>query len=154
MAKNKFWTWFWLVLTQIWFPRTFMAGFSSNRCYTLLQGKLIDQIEKIEKKLVSGPILAYLAQIQAAKMFFQKRGFVSHEISWSAIIMFNIRKTNDPILRKLKDERPHGRTDRWTRVISKDAVWLTSSVQKKNSFLSFFSTLESWIPWKILKVEK
>ena len=30
------------------------------------------------KKLVSGPILAYLAQIQAAKIFFQKPGFVSH----------------------------------------------------------------------------
>ena len=55
-----------------------MAGFSSTRCYTLLQGKLINQIEKMAKKLVSGPILAYLAQIQAAKIFFQKRGFVSH----------------------------------------------------------------------------
>ena len=36
-----------------------------------------------------------------AQFFFQKCGLVSNQISWSAIIMYNIRKTNDPILRNL-----------------------------------------------------
>ena len=38
-------------------------------------------------------------------------------------------KTNDSILRKLSDGRTDGQTDRRTRVISQDAVRLTSSVQ-------------------------
>ena len=38
------------------------------------------------KKLILGAILANLAQIQI------KTVFVSHQISWSAIIMYNIRK--------------------------------------------------------------
>ena len=47
-----------------------------------------------QKNQVSGLILAHLAQIQAADslFFFQESGFVSHYISWSAIIMYNIRK--------------------------------------------------------------
>ena len=41
--------------------------------------KLINQTrENGKKKLVSGPILAYSAQIRAAKTFFEKSGFVSH----------------------------------------------------------------------------
>ena len=39
--------------------------------------------------------------VGAAKFAFQKSGFISHQISWSALIMFNIRKINDSILRKL-----------------------------------------------------
>ena len=31
-------------------PPNFYGGFSSTRCYTLLQGKLINQIEKMAKK--------------------------------------------------------------------------------------------------------
>ena len=38
-------------------------------------------------------------------------------------------KTNDPILKKLSYGRAGGRADRWTRVISWEAVRLTSSVQ-------------------------
>ena len=48
------------------------------------------------------------------QFFFQKSGSVSHWILWLAIIIYNIKKTNDPILRKLSD----GRMDRRTRVIS------------------------------------
>ena len=60
------------------------------------------------KKLVSGPILAH----SGCQSFFHKAGFVSHYTSWSAIIMYNIKKkdNNDPILRKPSD----GRTDRGT----------------------------------------
>ena len=51
------------------------------------------------KKLVLGPILAHLAQIRAASFFvfccfFQKFALVSHYISWSAIIMYNIKRKN------------------------------------------------------------
>ena len=42
------------------------------------KGKLKNQIEKIVKNLVSGPILAYLAQIQVVNSFSQKSSFVSH----------------------------------------------------------------------------
>ena len=68
-----------------------------------------------------------MAQIQAANFFFffQNSGSAN---SWSAIIMYNVRKNNDPILRKLsdgpRDRQADGQTDRWTRVISKDAVRL------------------------------
>ena len=78
------------------------------------------------KNLVLSLILAHMAQIQAANFFFffQNSGSAN---SWSAIIMYNIRK-NDPILRKLsdrwRDRQADGQTDRWTRVISKDAVRL------------------------------
>ena len=79
------------------------------------------------KNLVLSLILAHMAQIQAAIFFFffQNSGSAN---SWSAIIMYNIRKNNDPILRKLsdrpRDRQADGQTDRWTRVISKDAVRL------------------------------
>ena len=56
------------------------------------------------KNLVLGTILAHLTQIGPQNFFFQK--------SWSAIIMYNIRKTNDPILRKLSDGRTDGQTDK------------------------------------------
>ena len=56
--------------------------------------------------------------------FFQKYDFIKHYISWSAIIMYNIRKTNDSILRKFSD----GQTDRQI-VTSKDTVQLMLSVQ-------------------------
>ena len=45
-----------------------------------------------QKNLVSGPILAHLAKIRIVKSFSQKSGFVSDYISWSPIIMSNIRK--------------------------------------------------------------
>ena len=63
--------------------------------------------------------------------FFQNSGSAN---SWSAIIMYNIRKNNDPILRKLsdgpRDRQADGQTDRWTRVISKDAVRLKWAPKK------------------------
>ena len=65
------------------------------------------------KNLVLGMILADLAQI----FFLQKSGLISHQTSWSAIIMYNIKKTNDAILRKRTDGQREGHTDRWTRVI-------------------------------------
>ena len=49
-------------------------------------------LRKQRKNLVSGPILAHLPQSQASNFFFEKSGSVSHQISWSAIIMYNIRK--------------------------------------------------------------
>ena len=94
-------------------PNTLIT-FTSSRCYTLLQG------------IILGMILAHLAQIWVAHFFFQT--------SWSAIIMCNIKTTNDAILRKRGDKRTDGQTkrhmDRWTRVISWNAVRLKSSVQQ------------------------
>ena len=45
--------------------------------------------------------------------------------------MYNTEKTNDPILRNLSDRRTDRLVDRLMRVISYDAVRLTSSVQKE-----------------------
>ena len=64
------------------------------------------------------------AQIWVAKFFLKKNDFIKHYISRSAIIMYNIRKTNDSIFRKFSD----GETDRQI-VISKDTVQLMLSIQ-------------------------
>ena len=66
------------------------------------------------KNLVSDPILAHLAQIRAAKIFWKN-------LSWS-VTGYNgqlssciiSEKPNDPILRKLSDGRTDGRSDRRT----------------------------------------
>ena len=80
------------------------------------------------KNLVLGLILAHLDQIRAVKMFFKILApsvTICHgQLSSCAIS----QKTNDPILRKIsdrpRDRQADGQTDRWTRVISKDAVRL------------------------------
>ena len=46
--------------------------------------------------------------------FFQKSGFLSHYISWSAIIMYNIKKTNDLIFRKRSEGQMHWWRDKQT----------------------------------------
>ena len=65
---------------------------------------------EMAKKLVSGPILAHLAQIQATKIFFFKNLASSvtrdHDQLSSCAIS---ETTNDSILRKLSD----GWTERW-----------------------------------------
>ena len=34
---KQFWVWFWPILSQSWSPKFFFMGFTSTRCYTLLQ---------------------------------------------------------------------------------------------------------------------
>ena len=54
--------------------------------------------------LVSDPILAYLAQIWAATVFFKKSGFVSvPKYHGQLSSCTTLEKSNDPILRKYSD---------------------------------------------------
>ena len=68
------------------------------------------QTQENGKKPHFGPDLGPLGLNLGCQFFFQKPGFVSHLISWSPITMYNIRKSNDPILRKVGD----GHTEGWT----------------------------------------
>ena len=90
------------------------------------QGNLMVQTQENGEKPYFGPNLGPLDPNLGRQLFCQKYGVESHYISWSAIIICNIRKTNHPISRKFSDERTdrraNGQTDRWTdrrtRVIS------------------------------------
>ena len=98
------------------------------------EGKLMIQTREKGEKPHFRPNLGPLGPHLGCQKFFQETGFVIHQISWSAIIMHNIKKTNDQILRKVSDGRTDGRTDRRDirmRVISQDAVQLTSTVQDR-----------------------
>ena len=77
----------------------------------------------MEKNLVSGPVLARLVQIRVTNFFFFFKNLASSVTRYHGQLSSCTisEKTNDPILRK--------RTDRWTRIISQDAVRLTSNVQ-------------------------
>ena len=75
-----------LISDPLWVLRNFFHEFFLNLQLEIVpsfhpmqfKGKLKNQIEKIVKNLVSGPILAYLAQIQVVNSFSQKSSFVSH----------------------------------------------------------------------------
>ena len=73
-----------MILTQIWPPK-FFVGFTPTRCYALFQAIIVckakaneSNLRKWAKKLVLGPILVHLAQIQAAKNFSHNFYSVSH----------------------------------------------------------------------------
>ena len=78
------------------------------------EGKLMIQTREKGEKPHFRPNLGPLGPHLGCQKFFQETGFVIHQISWSAIIMHNIKKTNDQILRKVSDGRTDGRTDRQT----------------------------------------
>ena len=61
--------------------------------------------------LVSGPILAHLAQIRAAKFFFKNlaSSVTTYHSQLSPCTISE--KTNDPISRKFCDARTDGQTD-------------------------------------------
>ena len=50
------------------------------------------QTQENDEKPHSGPDLGPLGPNSSCEIFFAKSSFVSHWISWSAIIMDNIRK--------------------------------------------------------------
>ena len=67
------------------------------------------------KKLVSGPILAPLAQIRATKIFFFKNLAPSFTRNHGQLSSCTIsEKKNDPILKKVSDRRTDERTDEQT----------------------------------------
>ena len=70
------------------------------------------------KNLVLNPILAHLAQIQATNFYFENLA-LSVTRYYGQLSSCTIEKPNYPILRNLD-----GQVDRWTRVISEDAVRL------------------------------
>ena len=92
------------------------------------QGKLMIQTQENGEKPYFGPDLGLLGQNSGRHFFFSFKNLASpvtiyHGQLSSCTIS---EKTNDPTLRKLSNRQ----TDRRTRVISWDAVRLTSGVQK------------------------
>ena len=77
------------------------------------------------KNIFLGPILVHLPQIRPPKLFFKNLASSFTRYYGQPLSCTISENTNDPILRKLSD----GRTGRQTRLISYDAVRLTSSVQ-------------------------
>ena len=101
-------------------PKNFFRGFYlyqmldiviSYRCMQF-QEKLMNQTWKNGKKTFLGPILAHLAQIWAANVFFFKNLAPSVTRNRGQLSSCTIsEKTDDPILRKLSDGRKDRRTD-------------------------------------------
>ena len=132
MAKNLVWGPILAPLTQIWAQKFFrgfymyqMLDIVANYHCMQVQGKLMTKLEKMAKNLVLVPILAPLAQIWPAKFFFKNLAPRVTRCYGQLSSCTISEKINDPISRKLSD----GWTDIWTRVISQDALRLTSSVQ-------------------------
>ena len=115
------------ILVQIWVPIIFFVDFTSTRCETMLQAITVcnfkknvrSKLKKMAKNLILDLIKAHWAQIWAGNFFvffFKNLAKIRHYISWSAIIMYNIRKNS---------------SEGWTRVISYDTIRQTSSIQKR-----------------------
>ena len=66
------------------------------------------------KKLVLGPILTHLAQIQVVKVFFKNLARSVTRYYGQLASCTISKKTNDSILRKLSDGPTDGPTDRRT----------------------------------------
>ena len=64
------------------------------------------------KNLVSGLILAHLAKIQVAKFFFKNQVLSVFRCHGQLSSCTILKKTNDPILRKLSDGQTDRQTDR------------------------------------------
>ena len=86
-----------------------------------LHGKVMNQASEKGKKPHFGPDFGPLDPNLGrcflfcfVVFFFQKSGFLSHYISWSAIIMYNIKKTNDLIFRKRSEGQMHWWRDKQT----------------------------------------
>ena len=83
-------------------------GFTFTSCYTLLQAIILcnfkenygTKLEKMAKKLVSGPILAPLAQICALKLFSWILPLLDIRHCCKLSLHVISRKTNEPNLRK------------------------------------------------------
>ena len=171
MAINLFWAWFLHFWPTFW-PQIFFSWISPllnvRYCcklslYPISRKTNESNLGKWQKNIVSSPIFTHLFDPNSSReFFFQKSGFISHYKSWSATIKYNIRKTNDPILRKLsdrwKDRQTDGRTDRqkdgwtdrWMTVMSYDTVQLMVRVQ--NSTLWKTTSCPKVInisPWKV-----
>ena len=77
MAKNLILGLILACLTQMWAHKICLVSFTSTSSYTLFQviilwnfkKKIMNRIEKMAKNLVSGLILAHLAQIRTNNFF-------------------------------------------------------------------------------------
>ena len=100
------------------------------------QGKPKNQTLENGKKPSFGPNFCPVGPNSACHFFFffQTSGSVSHQIPWSANIMYSMRKPNDPMLRKLSYESTDGEMDRRMRVILQDT---TTNVERPKMKLGF-----------------
>ena len=110
-----------------------MLDIVANYHCTQFQGKLMNQTQKMAKSLVLGPILAHLAQIQAAKYFFN---ILASSVTNVMVSCHLVKYQKKLAIQSWENLVTDGRTGRRTRMILWDAVRLTSSVQKHNTVLS------------------
>ena len=110
-----------LVLAQICFSKFFFMGFTSTRCYTLLQAIIVCNFkenkwtkpEKMAKNLVSGPFWPIWPKLDPPIFFFFFKNLTPSDNRYHGQLSsctISVR-TNDLILRKLSDGRTDGRTD-------------------------------------------
>ena len=86
-------------VAHVWASKLFssvLPPLDVRHCHGLsfmqFQGKRMIQTQENNKKPHVGLIYVRWIQIWLVHHFFLKSGFVNHQISWSAIIMYNIRK--------------------------------------------------------------
>ena len=110
-----------LVLAQICFPKFFFMGFTSTRCYTLLQAIIVCNFkenkwtkpEKMAKNLVSGPFWPIWPKLDPPIFFFFFKNLTPSDNRYHGQLSsctISVR-TNDLYLRKLSDGRTDGQTD-------------------------------------------
>ena len=108
-------------LTQMWALKNFCGFYlyqilciaASYHCVQL-HGKVMSQVSEKGKKPHFGSDFGPLDPNLGHHFFFQKSGFLRHYISWSAIIMYNIKKTNNSIFRKRSEGQMHWWRDKQT----------------------------------------
>ena len=111
------------------------------------QGKLQNQIWDNGKKLVLGLILAHLVP---PKNFFKNLApsVTRYHVQLSSCT--TSEKTNDPVLRKLRDRQINRGTDR--RVILLDSVCLMSNIQKHSKKAKVIPQIQYYLIIKYLKI--
>ena len=125
---------------------------ASDHCIQF-QGKLMNQLKKMAKDLVLGPIFA---QIWATNFFFPKNLASSVTRCHGQLSSCKIpEKTNDVILRKLSDRRIDGQTDgrEWFHRTLSDKCRASNKISQlsrnleKFSACSIFTRIDNLCPW-------
>ena len=134
---------------RVWAPKIFFVNFSSTRCETLLQAIILCNLkENVWSKLKKMVKTLFWVWFRPLVFFF--KNFTASVTKYhgqlsSCTISEN---TNDPILRKFSDGWTDvqikwwadGHMDRRTRLISYDAIRLTSSVQNPKLYTRKFQS--------------
>ena len=130
-------------LAQIWASKNFLRDFTSTGCQNCrkhfsyaISGKIMIKTQENCKLAHFGPDLCPLGPNSGCHP--PLKNLALSVIRYDQLSPCKIpAKTNKPIFTKFSDGRTERWTDRRTRVISQDAVRLTSSVQQDSLDLRF-----------------